>query len=87
MRQVLLPLHLTRLLKLRTYRWEKVLYNIVFPVTDLSIALDFALLLVIVIVDVQAGVVSEVSESDFVEAFEEHMVCGWLARSPSRRRC
>jgi hypothetical protein len=57
---------------------QEVLDDVILPVADLPVALDFALLLVIAIVDVQPGVVGEVAEGHLVETFQEHVIGGRL---------
>ena len=53
--------------------WKEVLDDVVLPVADLAVALDF-LLSVVAVVDVEAGVVLEITESDLVEALHQHNV-------------
>ena len=50
------------------------MYDIVFPVGNLSISFDF-LGRVIVTVDIEARVVCEVSELDLIEMLQEHVIC------------
>ena len=57
---------------------QEVLDDVILPVADLPVALDFAFLLVIAIIDVQPGVVGEFAESHLVETFQEHVIGGRL---------
>ena len=58
----------------RAYRWQKVLDHIIFPVADLSVALDL-LGLVVIVVYVESRVVREIPECHLIETFKEHVVC------------
>ena len=56
---------------------QEVLDHIILPIADLAITLYF-LCLVVVIIDIEACVVCEVSEGHFIETFAEHEIGGAL---------
>ena len=57
----------------RTYRRQEILYHIVLPVADLTLAFDF-LLQIVAVVYVETCVVVEVSELDLIDALHEHCI-------------
>ena len=60
--------------------------DVVLPVGNLAVTLDF-LSLIVVIIDVQSCVVGKVPEGHFIEALKEHVVCSGLARSTALGLC
>ena len=64
-------------------RWQEVLDDIVLPVTDLAVSLHL-MCIVVVIVNVKPCIMREVTEGNFVEAFEECVVRSVVSSSTAR---
>ena len=56
-------------------RRQEVLDHIILPIANLAITLYF-LCLIVIIIDIKACVVSEISEGHFIETFTEHEIGG-----------